>query len=151
MREERQRVSERARVRVGTVVVASCLALLAPRLACGAEAAPGSTSGGDDPCSIRDSLRRTRPDPEGPPVRIEVGLFLVDVIEINEVLESFKVDIRLQLQWQDSRLSAKARGGSLEECRLRLADIWHPEVDLINQRTDLRRARLAARPRRLPL
>jgi hypothetical protein len=98
MREERQRVSERARARVGTVVVASCLALLAPPLTGGTEATPRSTSGGDDSCSIPKSLRRTRPDPEGRPVRIEIALRLVDVIEINEVVESFKVDFVMDLR-----------------------------------------------------
>lgn len=85
-------------------------------------------------CAVPRALTRTRPDPGGEPIAIEVGIFLIDVIEVNEVDESFDVDFTLSLSWRDPRLSAAERGSSLEDCRLTLSEIWHPQVDLINQR-----------------
>ena len=38
------------------------------------------------------------------------------------------------IQWQDPRLSIQERGDSLEKCAVRYADIWHPFIDIINQR-----------------
>jgi len=68
------------------------------------------------------------------PTTVEVGVFLIDLIKVNEVEESYGVDFTLRLSWRDSRLSAAERGSSLEDCRLKLSEIWHPQVDLINQR-----------------
>jgi hypothetical protein len=87
-----------------------------------------------DVCSIPAGLARIRPEPDGEPVRIAVGVFLFDVVGIYELEESFRVDFALSLRWRDPRLSAAARGGSLEDCRFGLADIWHPVVHPINQR-----------------
>ena len=89
----------------------------------------------EDTCSISRRLTRIRPDPDGEPVAVHVGIALIDLSEINEVAESFGVDFKLVLQWRDPRLAAEARGASLEDCRLGLADIWHPEIDLVNQRS----------------
>lgn len=86
------------------------------------------------PCTVPRTLTRTRPNPDGPPIKVEVGIFLIDVIEVNEVEESYGVDFTLSLSWRDPRLSAAERGGSLDDCRLKLSEIWHPQVDLINQR-----------------
>ena len=38
---------------------------------------------GDGPCDIPGQFSRERPDPEGVPTRVEVGLFVNDIIEIN--------------------------------------------------------------------
>ena len=87
-----------------------------------------------DRCVVPKNLTRTRPNPDVEPVVVEVEVFLIDVIEVNEVKESFGVDFALSLSWRDPRLSAAERGASLEDCRVTLAEIWHPQVDLINQR-----------------
>ncbi len=87
-----------------------------------------------DLCSIPKHLTRIRPNPGGEPVRVMVGIQLLDVIDLDDVAESFKADFVLNLQWQDPRLSASARGGSLEDCVLGLSDIWNPHVHLVNRR-----------------
>jgi hypothetical protein len=38
------------------------------------------------------------------------------------------------VRWRDLRLSAAERGESLDECTVRYRDIWHPFLDIINQR-----------------
>ncbi len=87
-----------------------------------------------DPCSLPTSLVHTRPHPDREPVQVQVGVMIIDVIEINNVEESFKVDVVLQLQWQDPRLAATARGGTLQACQLGLHEIWDPGLHLINRR-----------------
>ena len=79
-------------------------------------------------------LTRMRPDHDGKPVRVEVGIFIIDVIKVDEVTESFEADYLLNLKWQDQRLSAKALGFSLEDYKFSLSDIWHPSIHPINQR-----------------
>lgn len=87
-----------------------------------------------DPCSVSKSLTRVRPDPDGDPIRVEVGVFLIDIVDVDELKESFKVDFILSLAWRDPRLSAEARGRALDDCTLGLGDVWDPDVHPVNQR-----------------
>ncbi len=87
-----------------------------------------------DRCVVPNNQTRTRPNPGVEPIVVRVGVFLIDVIGVNEVEESFGADFVLSLSWHDPRLSAAERGASLENCRLSLAEVWHPRVDAINQR-----------------
>ena len=83
---------------------------------------------------IPKTLTRMRPDHDGKPIKIEVGIFIIDVIDVDEVTESFEADFLLNLKWQDPRLSEVALGFSLEDYKLSLSDIWHPSIHPINQR-----------------
>ncbi|MCZ6837526.1 MAG: hypothetical protein O7G85_17250 [Planctomycetota bacterium] len=85
-------------------------------------------------CQIPPSVAANRPDPDGPPTRVTVNIHVFDVITINETSESFTADFGLLVQWHDPRLAASARGGSLVDCVVRLSDIWHPYVDVLNGR-----------------
>lgn len=87
-----------------------------------------------DPCAVTKSETRVRPDPDGDPIRVEVGVFLIDIVDVDELKESFKVDFVLSLAWRDLRLSAEVRGGALDDCSLGLGDIWDPDVHPVNQR-----------------
>jgi hypothetical protein len=108
--------------------------LLAAASLQGVSAAAQGPAVSADLCSIPKHLTRIRPNPGGEPVGVKVGITLIDVIELNDVAESFKVDFMLNLQWQDARLSASERGGSLEDCILGLNDIWNPHFQLVNRR-----------------
>jgi len=83
---------------------------------------------------ISKTLTRIRPDHDGKPVQVEVGIFIIDVIDVDEVTESFEADFLLNLKWQDPRLSEVAFGFSLEDYKLSLSDIWHPSIHPINRR-----------------
>ncbi len=96
---------------------------------------PESASAEGEPdCSIATRLTKVRPDPDGPPTPVRVGIRLIDVGDINEVAQEFSVDFFVLIRWQDLRLSAASRGNSLDECTVRFSDIWHPFLDIINQR-----------------
>jgi len=85
-------------------------------------------------CSVPKELALTPPKVGGEPVTVSVGLFLLDIIEIDEIKQSFKVDYTADIQWHDPRLSAKALGYSLVGCRLTVEDIWDPRLHAINPR-----------------
>ena len=91
-----------------------------------------------DSCAVSKSLTRVRPDPDGDPIRVEVGVYLIDIVDVDELKESFKVDLVLSLAWRDPRLSAEARGEAMDDCSLGLGDIWDPDVHPVNQRGNIR-------------
>ena len=109
----------------------SCVVLAASLVTVGAIASAGEA---DDPCSVPKSLERVRPDADGDPVPVKIGVLLIDVVDVDELQESFKVDFLLSMSWRDTRLSAAARGAPMEDCVLGLADIWDPDVHPVNQR-----------------
>ncbi len=43
-------------------------------------------------CSIPAGVVRIRPDPDGTPTKVSVGLIIIDVKYINEVNQTFSVD-----------------------------------------------------------
>lgn len=89
----------------------------------------------DDPCLIPKSETLTRPDFDGEPIEISVGIFIVDIIELNELNGSFKLDLTVDIRWQDSRLSSAARSAPLTNCHILLDQIWHPDIEAINTRS----------------
>jgi hypothetical protein len=48
-------------------------------------------------------------------------------------MQIFEANLYCTQTWNDPRLSAKSRGSSLEECNLKLDEIWHPELRVMNQ------------------
>jgi hypothetical protein len=91
-----------------------------------------------DYCSVPKSLTRVRPDSGGDPVRVEVGVMLIDIFDVDELKESFKADFILSLSWLDPRLSAETLGQAIDDCRIGLSDIWNPNVHLVNRRGAIR-------------
>ena len=76
----------------------------------------------------------TRPDSQGVPTEVAVGIYVIDVMEIDDMRQTFTADLYFNLRWHDPRLSAQALGSSLAERSLQLGEIWHPHADIINQR-----------------
>ena len=114
-----------------SAVVTVCRVILAALLL----TIPGSASADEEPdCSIATRLTKARPNPDGPPTPVRVAIRLIDIGDINEVAQEFTVDFFVLIRWQDPRLSAASRGSSLDECTVRFSDIWHPFLDIINQR-----------------
>ncbi len=72
-----------------------------------------------------------RPGAEGPPTEVKVGIFVVDIVKINEVSESFEADFSVILRWKDKRLADPSRSNSI---KMRLDEIWLPKVTFVNPR-----------------
>lgn len=84
-------------------------------------------------CTIPDSITKTRPSPKGTPTDVGLGLFFIDVRDINSLKQTFTVDVIVSLNWNDPRLSEKSLGRSLEDCNVKLNEIWHPDLSSLNR------------------
>jgi len=71
------------------------------------------------------------PPRNGEPVRVEVGLYLVDLAAVDGAEQSFRADVLVQLVWRDPRLTAPTG----VQNRLLPADtVWHPRIEIVNRR-----------------
>ena len=73
----------------------------------------------------------TRPDPEGTPTPVTLGLYFLDVAQIDDVAQEFAADVVVQALWTDPRLADPAAPPTRV---LPLAEIWDPEVGFLNRR-----------------
>ncbi|MFQ5960725.1 MAG: hypothetical protein ACE5MG_04965 [Candidatus Methylomirabilales bacterium] len=78
------------------------------------------------PCTVPPRIADTRPDPEGVPTRVSVGLYVLDIAEINDVKQSFTTRFAVRVRWKDPRLAA------LAHCKLRLDEVWNPRLRFRN-------------------
>lgn len=78
--------------------------------------------------SVSATAQQSQPQPETRDVDIMV--YLIDVNSIDSVSESFEANVSYQLSWRDPSL---AHGGS-DSISKRLDDVWHPRIQLLNQR-----------------
>ncbi len=108
----------------------------------GIESAAIASSPPKNSCFIPPSLTRSPPETHGQPIPIKIGVLLIDVVEIDDVTESFTADFKVRIRWKDPRLSAAALGYSLELCKISVEDIWNPDIQPINQRGTVHRAKL---------
>jgi len=84
----------------------------------------------EDLASSQDELI-TRPDPDGAPTEISVGLYFLDVAQIDDVAQDFAADVVFEAAWTDPRLADPEAPPTRV---LRLAEIWDPEVGFLNRR-----------------
>jgi hypothetical protein len=75
-----------------------------------------------------------RPDPEGTPTRVEMRVFLLDVISINDLDQEFSADIYVKARWRDPRLALEETTGARERM-LPLAAVWQPMLGVLNRRS----------------
>jgi len=88
--------------------------------------------------AAQDALRGPRPGPE--PVDVEVGLFLVDVVDINEDEQTFEIEAILTMRWDDPRLAFDPAEIGTEERVYQgdyqfaeIFDGWWPQLVLRNE------------------
>ncbi len=70
-----------------------------------------------------------RPDPEGTPTRVAVGIYVSDVDEISTSGQSFIANVFYMYQWKDPRL---ANGGP-DLQSMPLEKVWNPRIQIVNQ------------------
>ena len=87
-----------------------------------------------DRCRIPQNLTSERPLAAKGPTEVQIGIYVLDIMDIDDVSQSFTTDFILSISWDDPRLSAKARGNSLIGCKLKAYDIWTPKIAIINKR-----------------
>ena len=108
-----------------------CLVFLA--VAVRAMVIPENIQGQDDLSQARISTFN-RPDPEGVPTKVYVGMFIFDLISIDDVSQSFVADFWGILRWKDPRLAISNPSGTQKLRNFGFEEIWHPMAIIINQR-----------------
>ena len=72
-----------------------------------------------------------RPDPPGTATPVSVGLFIIDVTDIDDANQTFDADLIGTIKWRDERLR-RLDGGS--DRIVPMTSIWHPSLTFINRR-----------------
>jgi hypothetical protein len=91
-------------------------------------AAPSSA----EDCEVPSDARGARPAAEDGPTQIRIGMFLIDVIRVNDRDQSITVDFNVNLRWRDPRLVRDPDEPPL--CIFGLHEIWQPNLRILNQR-----------------
>ncbi len=71
-----------------------------------------------------------RPGAAAGPTDVEVFLFLIDIIGIDGVSQSFTADLFILQRWHDPRLASSESSVR----RLPLESVWNPRLQILNQR-----------------
>lgn len=77
------------------------------------------------------------PSSEDKPIKVSIGIYLLDLIQLNEIRQSFEAKFFMKIQWQDRRLARELRKKSITYCNLELDDVWYPQTYLYNQRQSI--------------
>lgn len=88
--------------------------------------------------SVDEDLSRqwvhVRPDPKGTPTRVEMGVYFLDVMVIDDATQTFQVDLVLSARWRDPRLAFSVEETGLDELVLPLEDVWYAGLSALNRR-----------------
>ena len=71
----------------------------------------------------------TRPPPTHKPTPVWMTVFIIDVDEVDNADQSFKVNVFFQARWRDPRLAHRQAG----KVRRPLIDLWNPGLQIVNQ------------------
>lgn len=76
-----------------------------------------------DAIEIKDDQR---PEPDGQPTEVAVGLRLIDVTDIEDTSQTIAIDVMVTQEWTDQRMAA------FEGCQYSLSEVWTPQIDFVN-------------------
>jgi len=78
------------------------------------------------PCPAPNVRTDVRPNAGGQPIKVSVGMRMIDLMEINDIKQTLTGDFAIVLNWVDPRLS------HLEGCEISIDDIWSPGLVFLN-------------------
>jgi len=84
-------------------------------------------------CSIPQSYVGVRPGPKNSKIPVSIGFNLLDLKAIDDVNQSYVIDVLFNVKWRDPRLSEDELGKSLENCKIGLEEIWYPFILEVNR------------------
>jgi hypothetical protein len=91
------------------------------------------------PCPTPDKFIGSRPAPSGKPTQVGVGMYFIQIPEIDDVEETFDADVFYLRYWNDPRLSDSERGQSYAFCTLPIDGFWMPALEILNLRESTER------------
>lgn len=85
--------------------------------------------------SLEESIRLAdRPTVNGEPTEIEVGIYVFDIDEIDDVRQRFSVDLFLVGRWRDPRLALSPDQRKGSERVMSIDEVWTPRILFLNGR-----------------
>lgn len=102
--------------------VLASVAFLAAAGACGSALAAAPPAS----CELPEIKRAERPQAERGATKVAVGIYLVDITEIDDVKQSFAADFLVFQTWKDPRLKG------MDGCHFDLNQLWSPNLDFVN-------------------
>ncbi len=75
-----------------------------------------------------------RPGAAGGATQVKIGVYLMDIDEIDDVRQRFSVDMFLRVSWHDPRLALPEGARSTQYRIFPLDDIWSPKGLVVNDR-----------------
>jgi hypothetical protein len=88
----------------------------------------------EDPESPVLTTSGERPSLNGEPTQVEIGLYVIDVDEIDDVNQRFSVDMFIAARWHDDRLALPAAMRKGQKRLLPVDTVWTPRVLFLNDR-----------------
>src|SRR6266568_7255754 len=76
-----------------------------------------------------------RPAADFGPTQVSVGMWVVDISNIDSAQQNFTAEMAVVLRWKDSRLAHTGKG----IVRYPLEQIWHPRVGIVNETNSVSR------------
>jgi len=76
-----------------------------------------------------------RPQAEAGPTRVSVGIWMVDITNIDSAQQNFTAEAAVVLRWRDPRLTHNGKG----IVRYPLEQVWHPRVAVVNETNSVSR------------
>jgi hypothetical protein len=70
-----------------------------------------------------------RPAADAGPTEISVGIWIVDITNIDSAQQSFTAEVAIVLRWKDPRLTHTGSG----VVRYPVEQVWHPRVAIVNE------------------
>jgi hypothetical protein len=112
------------------------LLLLGVFLQFGGSGAFAEESGGS--CDLSGYDPEVRPDQEGRPTDVRVGVFVADIDRVDSLDQSFRTDFFVTAKWKDPRLGKAVQVAGSKRCRFPRDAVWYPQLVIFNQRSILR-------------
>ena len=75
-----------------------------------------------------------RPNASGTSTEVTIGVFLVDIDEIDDVSQRFNVDVFVNIAWQDSRLALPEEEQAGQIRLFPMTAVWNPRGMIVNDR-----------------
>jgi hypothetical protein len=75
---------------------------------------------------------RTPPSPDGKPVKVAVGLHIINLASIDEVKQQFELDGYLMAHWIDPRLAFTSTGPTDLHREYARTEVWIPYIEMVN-------------------
>ena len=115
--------------RVGQAAKSCRWLLFGALLACSCLTSMASlTTAQDDAKTPALSDSGQRPPPTHQPTQVRLGLYLLDVLEIDDSEQTMTIDLGVSMRWTDPRLAGKA--GQI----IPMDDVWSPNLQLMSNK-----------------